>query len=200
MKKLVLAAASVLISLGGLLLSAQPDGLLHVYFLNVGRGSSVLLRTPSGKNILIDGGSKNTVLGELKSVLPFFGNTIDYLILTNPDRNHIEGLVYVLKRYPVRRVLLGKIMPKQKTFLTDAFLQTIKEKNIPSAIAGEKTSIQLEDGVAINILSANPIAVKVAYGKESMFLTGPSVHQNKLKKRIEFIVSKTKILSTKTQD
>ncbi len=56
-------------------LLAQPDGRLHLYFLDIGQGDGVLIQTPSGRQVLIDGGaSPQRLLQELGAVMPFLGS------------------------------------------------------------------------------------------------------------------------------
>ena len=49
-----------------------PDGRFHLYFLDIGQGDSVLIETPEGHYVLVDGGPGNTVMEELAEVMPFF--------------------------------------------------------------------------------------------------------------------------------
>ncbi len=83
-----------------------PDGRAHLWFLDVGQGDAVLIQTPEGHNVLIDGGPKSKVLEELSEVLAYFNRQIDLMVLTHPHADHLEGLVEVLKRYEVGAVLI----------------------------------------------------------------------------------------------
>jgi len=84
----------------------MPDGNLHVSFLNVGQGDAILIQTPNHQNILIDGGPDPQKINlELSKKLPFWDRTIDLMISTQPQADHITGLVEVLQRYKVKQVL-----------------------------------------------------------------------------------------------
>lgn len=183
MKKLLAGIFLILSSSGFLFFKAQPDGLLHVYFLNVGQGDSALIRTPGGKNILIDGGPDNKVLSELGEVLPLWGNAIDYAILSHPDQDHIEGLVNVLKNYPVKHVIFAGGYKGDYYF--DTFLKIIIAKNIQPIIADENSDVTLDDGVKIDVLfpfSAQlgqkialknfSVIVKIIYGENEILFPG----------------------------
>src|SRR3989338_3967263 len=94
-----------LIVLGGLVLLVilpffikLPDGRLHVYFLNVGQGDAMFIQTPNGSQILIDGGPDDKVLSELGRVMPFYDRSIDMMVSTHLDADHVAGLIEVLKR------------------------------------------------------------------------------------------------------
>ena len=83
-----------------------PDGRLHVWFLDVGQGDAILIRTPDGKTILLDGGpSPSVLMSELGRRLPFWDRRVDLVILSHPDDDHISGLLPVLERYDVGQVM-----------------------------------------------------------------------------------------------
>ncbi len=81
------------------------QGNLQVYFLNVGQGDATLIRTPYGKNILIDAGPDLSVVYRLGEELPFYERVIDLVILTHPNQDHILGLLEILNRYQVGQVM-----------------------------------------------------------------------------------------------
>ncbi|MGQ9765966.1 MAG: ComEC/Rec2 family competence protein [Anaerolineae bacterium] len=83
-----------------------PDGRLHVYFLDVGQGDAILIVAPDGRQVLVDGGpSPTALLNELGAVLPFWDRSLDLVVLTHPDGDHITGLIPLLDRYRVAQVL-----------------------------------------------------------------------------------------------
>jgi competence protein ComEC len=85
------------------------DGLLHVWFLDVGQGDAIFIQAPNGNQILIDGGPDNKVLQELGRIMPFNDHSIDAVVLTHPHADHLRGLIEVLKNYQVGKVLENKI-------------------------------------------------------------------------------------------
>jgi len=80
------------------------DRNLHVYVIDVGQGDAILMRTPEGKNILIDGGGGDYLLVELGAVLPPWVRQIDILVLTHPHADHFFGLMDVIERYEIGAV------------------------------------------------------------------------------------------------
>jgi len=86
----------------------EKDGLLKVYFLEVGQGDAIFIETPNGNQILIDGGPDNKVLQELAKVMPFYDKEIDMVVVTHPHADHVAGLVDVLERYDVKNILEAK--------------------------------------------------------------------------------------------
>lgn len=78
---------------------------LKVDFLDVGQGKAIFIETPDGNQILIDGGPDNSVVEKLSEAMPFFDREIDLIILTHPDSDHLNGLIEVLKRYSVDKIV-----------------------------------------------------------------------------------------------
>lgn len=78
---------------------------LVLAFLDVGQGDAIFIQSPTGRQVLIDGGADRDVLSELARVMPFFDHSIDVLIATHPDKDHIGGLPHVLERYAVSTII-----------------------------------------------------------------------------------------------
>ena len=92
---------------------ALPDGRLHVYFLDVGQGDAILLRTPGGRVILVDGGPDPLLLSSrLGEVLPFWQRRIDLVVSTHFDQDHLGGLEQVFGHYQVDRVIESPVSDK----------------------------------------------------------------------------------------
>jgi len=85
--------------------SKAQTGSLKVYFFDIGQGDSILIRTPEGKDILIDGGPDSVVIERLGEALPFWDRHLDIVVLTHPHDDHVLGLYDVLARYRVDLVL-----------------------------------------------------------------------------------------------
>lgn len=81
------------------------DGNLKVVFFDIGQGDSIFIETAQGHQILIDGGPGQRVLTKLGRAMPFWDKTIDLVIASHPDYDHLSGLVSVLERYQVKTVL-----------------------------------------------------------------------------------------------
>jgi len=96
---------------------------LRVDILNVGQGDAILLQTPTGENILVDGGPDDSVLAELGKILPLWDHTLDLVVATHLDADHITGLVSVLKRYQVKEVLTP--LPSKSTKISEAWQQAV---------------------------------------------------------------------------
>ncbi len=160
--------------------SAITDNYLEVYFLNVGQGDAIFIQTPSGNQVLIDGGPDNAVIGELSKIMPFNDRSIDLVILTHPDADHLNGLIEVLERYEVKHILEYPIPHKSVAY--DQWNQLKPEAQIMTAWAGQ--TIDLGLGATIQILypfkegepktksNNNSIVAKLMYGEHTLLLTG----------------------------
>ena len=86
--------------------STQPAERLRVTMLDVGQGDSILIQTPDQLTILVDGGPRpDTLVLELGQRLPHWQHSVDLVVLTHPDSDHISGLMGLLERYDVENVI-----------------------------------------------------------------------------------------------
>lgn len=106
-----------------------PDGKLHIVFCNVGQGDAVYIRTPSNQDMLIDGGPDDKVLSCLGKNMPFYDRTIDVVLLTHPQKDHLQGLISVVQRYNVKYFVIG--VAGNQTQGYQRLAQEIKNKKIP---------------------------------------------------------------------
>ncbi len=99
---------ATVVGLGVVSFASLPDGRLHLIMLDVGQGDALLVRTPTGASMLVDGGpDPDLALARIGERLPFFERRIDVVLLTHPHQDHVAGLVEVLRRYRVRLVVDG---------------------------------------------------------------------------------------------
>ena len=73
-----------------------PDGKLHVVFCNVGQGDAAYIRFPDGRDMVVDGGPDDKILGCLGKHMPFWDRSIDIVAMTHPPKDHMQGLIAVL--------------------------------------------------------------------------------------------------------
>ena len=122
-----------------------------MFFLNVGQGDAILIRTPHGRNILIDAGPDKTVSGELDRVLPIDKRNIDIAFATHPDLDHVGGFLSVLKTRKIGKFIHSGLLVGEPEYAEIA--KQLKEKGIPviQAYAGDVFS--LGDGMKLFVLS-----------------------------------------------
>lgn len=153
---------------------------LKIYFIDVGQGDSTLIITPKGKKILIDGGEgKNEIL--LPYLLDRGINKIDYIIISHFDSDHCNGLIEVMEKIKVGKVLVSKQPEESEEYRN--ILEIIKRKNIEACVVKAQDRITIEKDLYINILNPagklefkdlnnNAIVAKLIYKNFSMLFTG----------------------------
>lgn len=181
---LILGIAATLVAIPLFwLIYNQPQN-LEVDFLDVGQGDAILIKTPGGQNILIDGGPDKTVVKRLGENLPWWDKQIDLMILTHPHDDHVTGLVEVLKRYRVRRILYTGATHNAPNYLT--WLKAVRDKKVPLTIVDKEQTIDLTKNVKLEILypdqsllnktlsdlNDSSIVIKLIYGQNKFLLTG----------------------------
>ncbi len=112
---------------------------LEVVFFDVGQGDSALIRTEEGKNILIDGGPGQKLLPHLNDELPFWDRDIDLIILTHAHADHLSGLVEVLERFNVKKVLWNK--QEHDSVLYRQWEQSIENVKSKQAYKGQRIDL-----------------------------------------------------------
>jgi len=120
---------------------AKPS-FLEVNFFDVGQGDAIFIVTPAGHQILIDGGPSSVILEKLGNEMPFFDKSIDLIILTHPDRDHLAGLIDVLRKYETDNILWTGVIKDTSEYRE--WLDLIKEEEAQIYIAksGQKIKSQ----------------------------------------------------------
>jgi len=156
---------------------------LEVIFFDVGQGDAIFIETPLGHQILIDGGPTPVVLEKLGERMPFWDKTIDLIILTHPDHDHISGLLEVLERYKVDNILWTGILSEGGEY--EQWLDLISKEGAEIIIAESgqritagKAKIDIlfpfENLEGENVSDANNTSIvsKLIFGKTSFLFMG----------------------------
>ncbi|NLZ24422.1 MBL fold metallo-hydrolase [Candidatus Dojkabacteria bacterium] len=75
-----------------------------VVFLDVGQGDAILIQSGT-EQILVDTGPNGDVIYKLQRYMPFFDRRIEYIVLTHPHQDHLGGILEILERYEVGKIL-----------------------------------------------------------------------------------------------
>ncbi|HQV65104.1 MAG TPA: ComEC/Rec2 family competence protein [Candidatus Paceibacterota bacterium] len=178
-----LVSFAVLILINTIPLLAPPT--LQVSFLDIGQGDAIWIQAPNGRELLIDSGPDQSIIDRLGETKSFFDRTIDMILATHSDADHIGGFPYVLDRYKIGTVIESEI--SSPTLIDRTFGQKVASEhaNTLTARNGERIILDPKYGVVIDVLfpDQNPngwetneasIVVKVSYGDTSFLLTGDS--------------------------
>ncbi len=163
---------------GGVKQQAQSEDLLEVHFIDVGQGDSILVKNGS-KAMLIDTGTKNNSV-RLKKYLDQQGITkLDYVIGTNPLKDHIGGMIDLIENYEISRIILPQIDTLNKTFkdlqmeMLARYMKPIKPEPGKNYTLGDASFMILApNSTNYDGLADYSIVVKLIYGETSFLLTG----------------------------
>jgi competence protein ComEC len=164
---------------------ASPDGKLHVTVLDVGQGDAILIITPSGRQVLVDGGpDPGRAVRALGARMPFWDRSLDLVVLTHLHQDHLQGLTEVLERY---RVAVWVQPPKESTPpASEKTLEALQRRagraRILEAVAGQE--VHLGDGAVLRFLHPgerllagtrsdidnNSLVMRLDYGEVSFLL------------------------------
>ncbi len=135
--------------------AAVPDQYLHLAVLDVGSADAVLIKTPTGKHVLINGGpSVTTLADELGRRLPSFNRKLDWLIVAGTEEDDVAALPRVIERYPPDAVLWsGNI---QASFSSRVLNEYLAVSDIPVVNAEPDQLFELGDGATLRVLTTGP--------------------------------------------
>ncbi len=173
-----LGGAVALVSLIVLAGTARPDGNLRVYFLDVGEGDAVLIRSPMGHNVLVDGGPSPTAIeGALGARLPFLDRDLDAVVLTGYRQDRLAGLLEVARRHRIGLVLQPDRPVGGRQAI--AWAELIAERQIPVERAEAGQRIDLGEGGYLDVAWASErgadepaLALRLVRGGVSLLLPG----------------------------
>jgi competence protein ComEC len=134
---------------------AAPDGKLHLTFLDVGSGDAILIQTPAGRNVLINGGPSPSLLSDgLGRRLPPLERRLDWLVVASTQEEQIAALPRVLERFPPRRVLWAG--NAQASYAARSLDRWLTEQAVPVTQAEAGQILDLGQGAQIRVLSVGP--------------------------------------------
>ena len=187
----LLAGLAPVVVLGAILLFGQlsatrADDLLHVHVLDVGQGDAILLVTPQGRQVLVDGGpDPRAALLALGERLPPGDRDLDAVVVTHLDSDHAGGLIGVLDRYDADIVMQGPTSSASPMF--PQWESVLDQRDHPTVSIRAGHRIELDPGVVIEVLHPPPgkvpsridantnnlsVVMRVIYGEVSFLLTG----------------------------
>lgn len=161
----------------------KTSDLLTVAFLDIGQGDAIYIEAPNGNQVVVDGGPTAKVLPELGSLMSWQDKTLDMIVITNPDKDHIAGFVDVLKRFDVTYLL--EPGTENKSLVNSEVHNLAEEKGVKGLLARRGMEIVLDEkaGVLLTVLfpdhdvsketsNDGSIVMRLTYGETEVMLTG----------------------------
>lgn len=165
------------------------DRNLKIFFIDVGQGDASLIITPKNKVILIDGGGssdKSYDVGE-NILIPYLLDrgikSIDYIIISHFDNDHVGGILTVMKELKVKNIIIGKQFCGTENL--KEFLEIVNSKKINLIIAQATNRINVETNLYFDIIwpnskyeitqnsiNNNALVCKLYYKNFTMLFTG----------------------------
>ena len=179
----------------------RPDGRLHIDLLDVGQGDSALVTFPGGETLLVDGGgrfdyrSKDDEAGEFEPDTMSIGEavvsrvlwhrgyaSIDHMLVTHADADHIEGLNDVARNFEVGSAWFGRIPADDPDLAQLVSVLQWREIALETIARGErftfgKAVVEVLYPLATNDANApsdndHSVVVRIVYGARAFLLTG----------------------------
>ncbi len=169
-------SAGVLMVLSLIIICLPPglykNGTLEVVFLDVGQGDSILIKTPQGKFILLDGGGSQFYAVGQKKVIPYLHHRgireIYILINSHPDSDHLLGLLETAEQIPFRYAMVPENLINAREYDELKNIASARGAAFIATAAGQQ--IDLEEGLQIEVLYPPPSIENSAYNNQSLVL------------------------------
>ncbi|KPJ54898.1 hypothetical protein AMJ47_02385 [Parcubacteria bacterium DG_72] len=158
---------------------------LEVVVFDVGQGDSIFIETSDGFQVLIDGGPNLRVLEKLGQEMSFFDRTVELVVLTHPDHDHLFGLLEVLKRYKVKNILWTGVVKHTAEYEEWVDLVAEEDANVIIAELGQKINLGRPDiyflvlhpfeslkGKEVKDSNDTSVVVKLVFKDKSFLFTG----------------------------
>jgi competence protein ComEC len=149
---------------------------LAITFLDVGQGDAALIRSPTGRNVLIDAGPSPTRVADWLRRAKV--DTIHLAIASHNHADHIGGMPRVLATIPVRNYMENGMAATTRTYAR--IVTALEEQGIP-VLRAEPRRIDLGGGASLRVLASSPkprsqndasIGLELTYGSFRALFTG----------------------------
>lgn len=180
----------------------NPDGRLHVEFLDVGQGDSILVTFPNGRTMLVDGGGQfdyrkggdedsdiiepdRRRIGEavVSEVLWAKGySRIDHILATHAHADHMQGLVDVARNFEIATAIFGRTPSKDEDFVELQHL--LRQRGVAIETVSRGDVLQFGD-IRVEVLhpfqakdanaaseNDDSVVLRIVYGSRAILLTG----------------------------
>lgn len=160
------------------------DGEMAVHFLDVGQGLSIFVQC-DGQNLIYDGGDKSTSSAVVAYLKNMGVETIDYLISSHYDSDHVSGLIGCLNAFEVTNVISADYVHESKTY--ESFIVTVEEKGLEMQHPAVGTEYEFGSGKFMILApeefdddesNENSVVIKLIHGENSFLITGDAEYHS----------------------
>ncbi len=156
--------------------------------MNIGQGDAIYIEAPNGNQVVVDGGPDAKILHELGALMPWYDKSIDMLVITNPDKDHIAGFVDVLKRFSVKYLL--EPGTENGSLVNNEVERLAKADGVKEMLARRGMQIFLDENAGVKLIILFPdrdvsketsndgsIVMRLTYGDTEVMLTGDATQK-----------------------
>src|SRR3989338_1871600 len=147
---ILLALLFISVLLFSVILREDRNGILTFVVLDIGQGDALFIESPTGTQVLVDGGPGKALMKEISTVMPWYDRHIDMLVVTNPDKDHYDGFIPLTGKYSI-----DVVVEPGTVSLTSEYAVLEKEiavKKITKILARRGQIIDLGGGAYLQIL------------------------------------------------
>lgn len=126
----------------------------RIVFLDVGQGDALLITSPHGRNILIDGGKDARLSQKIAPYQSDFSKKLDLVFATHPDLDHVGGLYSLLDEYTIGTFIYSPL--RAGSSLYRSLSQKIQKKGVAHHEAQAGDVFVIDDDMWIEVLSPSP--------------------------------------------
>jgi competence protein ComEC len=172
---------------------------LRIVFLDVGQGDATLIQTKE-KNILLDGGPDKSLIFKMDEFFPFYQRKIDLVVLSHFDLDHFIGLIEILERYQIEKIITNGL--NDHTLVGEKWLALIKTNKIEVQEISQPTKINLNNYLSLDFIwpqfdnlkklkdddNLSSLVIKLNYGQRNFLFMGDApkrVEQELIARKID---------------
>lgn len=161
--------------------SFASDQNLTVAFLDVGQGDAIFIETPGGTQVLIDSGPDSSVVREVSEQMSFFDRSLDVILTTHPDKDHIGGFPAVLEHYTVSLALVPRVTAETDIYTLFKKMLSAERADIYEPLRGKAIALGPNTTLTFlfpdrSLVNIDPndasVIAKLTYGDTTFLLTG----------------------------
>lgn len=148
-----------------------PDGKTHILIPSAGKTDVILITTPEGEHVLINGGDKSSILLQhLGTVIPIFDKKVDLLVIANTQEENISALLKTLSLYPPEQVIWSG--NRETSYSSKQLFNNLMADQIPVEFIQTGDVIELGSGLLLETLNVNQkgAVFRLSSGGFSLFL------------------------------
>ncbi|MGM9534904.1 MAG: ComEC/Rec2 family competence protein [Intestinibacter sp.] len=184
MNKKILIFSIIIIAL---FTGCDKNKVFCIHIIDVGQADSILIQTPSNKNMLIDGGDEDSA----RIIKSYLKNkkvkNLDVIIATHPDSDHIGSLDYVVDNFDVDKIYMTKQVADSECY--DNLIDSCNQKNLKIGYLSKDDTFDLDSSTKIDVLSpsyitddnnSNSIVLNISYKNNNFLFTGDCDSENEI--------------------